>query len=82
MALIDTHALVEDLIEAGFKKKQAETIIKVTRKGQNDFANKTDINQLRSDIELAIYKAKFDLLKWITPMFLTNLLLIVGLWFK
>ena len=55
MALIDTHTLIEDLIAVGFEKKQAETIIRVTSKNQNDFANKTDINQLRLDIELAIY---------------------------
>jgi hypothetical protein len=82
MAVIDTHELVEELIAAGFKKKQAESIIKVASKGNNDLATKADIHELKLDTELAIYKAKFDLLKWITPMFLTNILLIIGLWFK
>ena len=55
---------------------------KVASKGNNDLATKTDIHELKLDTELAIYKAKFDLLKWITPMFLTSILLIIGLWFK
>lgn len=55
---------------------------KVASKGNNDLATKADIHELKLDTELAIYKAKFDLLKWITPMFLTNIFLIIGLWFK
>jgi hypothetical protein len=43
---------------------------------------KEDISNLKHELELAIIKQKVDLLKWVMPMFLTNLLLIIGLWFK
>ena len=75
MAVIDTHELVEELIAAGFKKKQAESITKAVRQSSNHLVTV-------SDLELALVKQKVDLLKWIVPMFLTNLLLIIGLWFK
>jgi len=75
MALIDTHALVEDLVASGVKKKQAEVITKAVQQSSNHLVTV-------SDLELALVKQKIDLLKWIVPMFLTNILLIVGLWFK
>ena len=75
MAVIDTHELVDELLAAGFKKKQAASITTAVRQSSNHLVTV-------SDLELALVKQKVDLLKWIVPMFLTNLLLIIGLWFK
>jgi len=75
MALLDTHAVIEELIASGVKKKQAEIITKAISQGNDNLVTKTDL-------DLALVQLKIELLKWITPMFLTNLLLIIGLWFK
>ena len=75
MALIDTHELVEELIASGFKKKQAESITKAVKQGNNYLVTV-------SDLELALVKQKIELLKWIIPMFLTNVLFMIGLWFR
>jgi hypothetical protein len=74
MAVIDTHELVEDLVASGIKKKQAEAINNAVKQSSNHLVTV-------SDLELALVKQKVELLKWIVPMFLTNLLLIIGLWF-
>lgn len=75
MALLDTHAVIEELIASGVKKKQAEVITKAISQSNDSLVTKTDL-------DLALVQLKIELLKWITPMFLTNLLLIIGLWFK
>ena len=75
MALLDTHAVIEELIASGVNKKQAEVITKAISQSNDSLVTKTDL-------DLALVQLKIELLKWITPMFLTNLLLIIGLWFK
>ena len=75
MALLDTHAVIEELISSGVKKKQAEIFTRAINQSNDNLVTK-------NDLDLALMKLKFELLKWIAPMFLTNLLLIIGLWFK
>lgn len=82
MALLDTHEQIEELIASGMKKKQAEILIRAVNKSSNELVTKNDLAILKSDLELTIVKQKIEILKWIVPMFLTNLLLIIGLWFK
>ena len=48
--LIDTHALIEELIGSGVKKKQAEIITKAINQSNNDLATKTDISHIKESI--------------------------------
>jgi ribonucleotide reductase beta subunit family protein with ferritin-like domain len=43
---------------------------------------KADKIVTNSDLKIAMQEIKIDLIKWVTPFFLTTILLIVGLWFK
>ena len=97
MALLDTHAAVKEFVSVGLKEKQAEAITNVISRIDDKVANKSDLarlesivssdiknleNNLKSEIALSVYKTKIELLKWIIPMFLTNILFMIGLWFR
>jgi hypothetical protein len=75
MALLDTHAIIEEMIAAGVKKKQAEIITRAINGSKDELVTK-------GDLELGMIKLKVEILKWIVPMFLTNILFIIGLWLK
>ena len=51
----DTLSAARDLEAAGFNRAQAEALAAASRNSQGDFATKTDIGILKSDI---------DMLKW------------------
>ncbi len=75
MALLDTHAAIKTLITSGFSEKQAEAIVSI----EEDRADKLVTN---SDLRIAISEFKIDIIKWISPFFITIIVLIIGLWFK
>ena len=50
MPSLDTHALIEELIASGVKKKQAEIIIKVISQEADRLVPKTDLELALSDI--------------------------------
>jgi hypothetical protein len=75
MALLDTHAAIKLLMSTGFSEDQAEAIVFI----EEEKADKIVTN---SDLKIAMQELKIDLIKWVTPFFLTTILLIVGLWFK
>lgn len=75
MALLDTHAAIKLLTSKGFSEDQAEAIVFI----EEEKADKLVTN---SDLKIAMQDLKIDLIKWVTPFFLTTILLIVGLWFK
>lgn len=75
MALLDTHAAIKLLTSKGFSEDQAEAIVFI----EEEKADKLVTN---SDLKIAMQELKIDLIKWVTPFFLTTILLIVGLWFK
>jgi hypothetical protein len=75
MALLDTHAAIKLLTSKGFSEDQAEAIVFI----EEEKADKIVTN---SDLKIAMQELKIDLIKWVTPFFLTTILLIVGLWFK
>lgn len=74
MALIDTHAVVEELIASGVKKKQAEIITKAISQGNDNLVTKTDL-------ELALSDIRADM-KCLKALVLLILALVASLWFK
>jgi len=74
MASIDTHALIEELIASGVKKKQAEIIIKV-------ISQEADRLVPKADLELALSDIRSDM-KWLKSLIFLILGLVISLWFK
>ena len=74
MPSIDTHALIEELIASGVKKKQAEIIIKVSSQEADRLVPKTDL-------ELALSDIRSDM-KWLKSLIFLILGLVISLWFK
>jgi hypothetical protein len=74
MPSIDTHALIEELIASGVKKKQAEIIIKVISQEADRLVPKTDL-------ELALSDIRSDM-KWLKSLIFLILGLVISLWFK
>ena len=81
MALIDTHALVEEMVAAGVKKDQAVIFTKAINQSNDNLVTKSDlkleINKLRSEMS----KMGHDLdtnLNWLK----TIGLLLIGLGIK
>ena len=74
MPSIDTHALIEELISSGVKKKQAEIIIKVISQEADRLVPKTDL-------ELALSDIRSDM-KWLKSLIFLILGLVISLWFK
>jgi hypothetical protein len=74
MPSIDTHALIEELIASGVKKKQSEIIIKVISQEADRLVPKTDL-------ELALSDIRSDM-KWLKSLIFLILGLVISLWFK
>ena len=74
MASIDTHALIEELIASGVKKKQAEIVIKV-------ISQEADRLVPKADLELALSDIRSDM-KWLKSLIFLILGLVISLWFK
>jgi len=74
MPSIDTHALIEELIASGVKKKQAEIIIKV-------ISQEADRLVPKADLELALSDIRSDM-KWLKSLIFLILGLVISLWFK
>ena len=60
MVILDTHKLVEEMIEAGLKKKQAEVITAAISQSNNDLVTK-------NDLELAVSGLRNDN-KWLKAL--------------
>lgn len=48
--IIDTHRFVENLVAAGFKKKQAEVIVQEMNENQKELATKEDLRVIERDL--------------------------------
>jgi len=63
--ILDTHKFVENLVAAGFKKKQAEVFVQEINENQKELATKEDIVLLRretkEDIVLLRRETKEDI---------------------
>jgi hypothetical protein len=70
MVILDTHKLVEEMIAAGLKKKQAEVITAAISQSNNDLVTK-------NDLELAISGLRNDN-KWLKAL----MFVIIGLLVK
>ena len=55
MAIIDTHAIVEDLITAGFAKGQAEALTKLKILHYEDIASKRDLGRIENSLKKDMY---------------------------
>lgn len=88
--ILDTHEAFEDMVASGLPKEQAESIVRVLKKSNNDLATKQDIESVRSDLKHDIESVrselkqeiahlKFDLLKWMIPFFVGTILAILSL---
>ncbi|MSO14466.1 hypothetical protein [Rickettsiales endosymbiont of Trichoplax sp. H2] len=86
----DTHKYIKSLQETGFNEQQAEMLVKsllesrdfdlsilATREQVSDV--KKEIAQLDTKLSKEISTAKYDILKWIVPMFIA---LLIAIFFK
>ena len=80
--ILDTHRFVEELIDAGFEKKQAEVFVNRLNQSSDNLATKADISRLENKMESKITEAKYDMIKFIVPFLFAILLSVLGLWFK
>jgi len=81
MALLDTHAVIEELIASGVKKKQAEIFTKAINQSNDNLVTKTDMELALIDLKQDVATIKTDL-NWGKSLLFIILVLIVGLWFK
>ena len=64
--ILDTHAAVHELVNAGMPERQAETVVRQqARLLEQNLATKADIEALRQETKTGIEAAKVDLIKWI-----------------
>ena len=75
--ILDTHRFVENLISAGFKKKQAEVFVKELNENQSELATKEDITEVKSEIKIL----ERDI-SWIRGFLFLVLGAVISLWFK
>jgi hypothetical protein len=82
--ILDTHKFVENLVAAGFKKKQAEVFVQEINENQKELATKEDIvllrretkediALLRSEIKEISANLKYDIVKWIIGIFISTM---------
>ena len=71
--IIDTHRFVENLVAAGFKKKQAEVFVKEMNENQKELATKEDLQ-----IEVKSIRSETATLKWMVGIFGSVLIMMVG----
>ncbi|MBY0580226.1 MAG: CCDC90 family protein [Rickettsiales bacterium] len=89
----DTHKYIKSLQESGFNEKQAEMLVKsllesrdfdlsilATREQVARLDGKID--KVESNLEKKIIEVKYDILKWIIPIMLTNVAIMVGIALK
>lgn len=86
--ILDTHRFVENLISAGFKKKQAEVFVKELNENQNELATKEDIRELKSDMKVLKVELQESIkilerdMTWAKGFLFLVLSAVVSLWFK
>jgi hypothetical protein len=82
--ILDTHKFVENLVAAGFKKKQAEVFVQEINENQKELATKEDIALLRRETkeDIALLRSevkeisanlKYDIVKWIIGIFISTM---------
>ncbi len=59
--MLDTHAAVKRLIDAGLAEGTAEAVVEVTNSVHGQLATKADINMLESKIE--VLESKFEVME-------------------
>jgi hypothetical protein len=79
--LLDTHKYVKKFIEKGFNEEQSEAIIDFVSEFNDEkskyLATKWDIEKSEERIKTLILESKLSLIKWIIPLFLTNIVAII-----
>lgn len=81
MVVLDTHKLVEEMIAAGFEKKQAEVITAAISQRNDDLVTNSDLklalSDLRTELKGDILELKNDN-KWLKGL----MFIIIGLLVK
>ena len=81
MALLDTHAVIEEMIAAGVNKKHAEIFTKAISQGNDDLVTNKDLRLTESNLNSSISNIETEL-KWLKALVLLILGLVASLWFK
>lgn len=79
--ILDTHRFVENLISAGFKKKQAEVFVQELNENQSELATKGDLKTLETSLKSEIKILERDI-TWIKGFLFLVLGAVVSLWLK
>ena len=59
--ILDTHRFVENLVAAGYEKKQAEVFVQELNENQKELATKEDLKLLQSELKQDISSLKIDI---------------------
>lgn len=92
MSTIDTHQVIEEMIEAGVGKRQAEIITRAIRQNEHNLVTKNDlhleckfirseISEVRSELKGEIAEVRNEV-KWLKGLMFVLLGLVGSLWFK
>ena len=80
MLVFDTYKFYQQLEQVGFTKEQAEKVTNLVKETQrasfeeisNNLATKTEIGEVKAELELKITEVKVDLIKWIVTLLLAQ----------
>lgn len=82
----DTHHHIKELVKSGFKEKQAEVIVKgMLQSREHDFsqaATKEFVEATKNELKADIVTSQNNILKWIIPLFLTNIGMVIAIILK
>jgi hypothetical protein len=82
----DTHHYIKKLLKSGLKEKQAEVIVKgMLQSREQDFsqaATKEFVEATKNELKVDIAASQNNILKWIIPLFLTNIGMVIAIIIK
>ena len=80
--IFDTYNLVKRISKAGLKEDVAQEIVHAISESRSfDIANlatKSDLNALKQEMKAEINQVKYDILKWMIPLMMTIIALIIS----
>lgn len=84
--ILDTHRYVKKFMDKGFNEEQSEAIIDFVSEFNDEkskyLATKWDIEKSEERIKNLILESKLSLIKWIIPLFLTNIIAVIMILMK
>ncbi|MBT4129263.1 MAG: DUF1640 domain-containing protein [Chloroflexi bacterium] len=70
----DTHQLIQELCEADFTEKQAETVVRILAKSQEQLVSKEHFD---NRLEATEHRIKADIIKWTVGLLLAQTALLL-----